>query len=775
MTIRKQAVIACAFLAIMFVASNAFSQACSSGATILALGVGSSAQFNALAYAAEDAILAEGGGVTWNQFSFKSSGTDFGIADDAPSLAGYTAAPVLDSGNWFVAWDSNATCNVYAYVSEDSGVGVRCFQQSAKVTGAGAKTFEVGACYPVMNACVENAGGNNCTEPKFTDSIVGGLPDTQTFMPTNVYNALTLVPDNAVQVSGALPQPYCGVLNKSAGFYCSFNFAGTDIRPEDALYAVTRALSAQSSTNSLAGLGYAQAGCGAATTPKAGEVGCELKDAFGQGKNFNVLNFALSGADPIDSGTVPSYTTISVGASPVIVFVNNADTSNFGATATDVYGNVSYVFRDVLDKKLAEVFEGTAFCTGDLRSDGSGTGVPIQVVQREPLSGTYNTFEFTGVRTQYGSATTAVGQNKISSTTWITDNESGQELFVNPTLNWTSNANCSTTGTVANIPCGDPLAIYSGPNPSSQPSNANGCSTSSTTLTGGAPLRLRAIGTSEEVPAGLGQYNSTTDSSSNTGTPFNIVDGIGYAFWSYGNFNPVTVGQTCSTTNPVTCGAYDGHYITVSGVDPLFYSEGGEADPNNNPNGPFNLPQCNLKSLPCTIVSGSTVGIPFPHIYDGKYPLWSLLRLVTFETVSGKYATPPGVINLAAYDQNEVFAGTRNTADFVPFLKNLTNSGSLTAPVWTGNLNLWVFRSHYLQSKIDPYNGHAACNPGGLSTSTSVNLLGGTSAAKTCLVDLGGDVGGVQLTVQDDLDFNLYFGGVSIPPTAPQEIYGLHD
>jgi hypothetical protein len=774
MTRKHLVAVMLAFLATTVFAANAHAQACSSGATIQALGLGSSVQSNALAYAAQDIILASGSG--WNQFSFESSGTDFGIADDAPSLSGYTAAPVLDPGKWWVAWDSNATCNVYAFASVDSEVGVRCFLQSAKITGAGGKTFQVGGCYPVMNDCVENAGGNNCTESKFTSSIVGGLPDTQNFMPTNVYNALTLVPDNAVQVAGALPQPYCGVKNGSAGFYCSFNYVAADTRPEDDLYAVTRALSAYSSTNSLSGLGYGQAGCGAAQAPKAGEVGCEIKDAFGQGENFNVLNFALSGTDPIDSGTVPSWTTISVGVSPVVVFVNNADTSNFGATATDAYGNNTYIFHDVLQKKLAEVFEGTAFCTGDLLTNGSGPGVPIQVIPREPPSEIYQVVEFDAVRTMYGSAATAVGQNKIGSTTWITDDESGQDLFNNPILNWTANANCGTAaqGKVANIPCGDPLAIYSGPNPSALPTSQAGCSTSSTTLTGGAPLRLRAIGPDEEVRAGLGQYNSTTSNAANTGTPFNIVDGIGYAFWGYGAFAPVTTGQTCTTTNPVTCAAYDGHYITVSAVDPLFYSEGGEGDPNNNPNGPFNLPLCNFKALPCTIVAGQTVGIPFPHLYDGKYPIWTMQRLVTFENVSGKFITPAAVLNLAAYEQIEVLAGVRNTSDFVPFLRNLTNSGSLTAPDWNGNLNLWVFRSHYVQSKINPYNGHAACNPGGLTTTTAVAVTGGTST-KTCLVDLGGDVGGVPLTVQDDLDFNLYFGGVSIGGVrAPQEIYGLH-
>lgn len=770
---RKHIVIALVFLATMSVASNAFATACSSGVAVQFLGVGSSAQFNTLAYAAEDVLTPAG----WNMMSFKSSGTDFGVIDQRSSVEGLTTASQIDSASWWVAWDNNATCNVYAYASVDSGIGVKCFQSSIKAS-FNSKSYNVAGCIPNLQTCltVLNGGGTgaSCSESKFTQSIVGGLADNALVMPTAVESALVYNPYVAVQTLGAVPQTYCGVLNGSAGFYCSFNMAGTDIRPEDALYAVTRALSAYNTTNSLSGLGYAQTACGAVDA----NIGCQIYDAFGQGKIFNVLNFKLSGTDPIASGSVPSYTTVPVGIAPVVVFVNNADTSNFGKTYTDLYGNTSYYFRDILDKKLAEVFEGQAFCTGDLLTDGSGTGVPIQVVQREPLSGTYNTFEFTAVRTMYGSAASAVGESKISSIQWITDDESGQEIFNNPTLNFQQESCTTTVGkAVPAIPCGDPLAIYAGPNPSALPVNSKGCSTSSTTLTGGAPLRLRAIGTGEEVPAALGQYNSTTSGASSPSTPFSIVDGIGYAFWSYGNFAPMTSGQSgCSTTNPLTCPSYDGHYITVSGVDPFFWTEGGEGDPTPNQWGAFNTPQCLLGALPC-------VKVPFYHIYDGKYPLWSLLRLVTFENVSGKSETPAAVLTMAAYDQIEVANGSRNTSDFVPLLTNICAPGSQWNGTtcgadsgetnWNGNLNAWVFRSHYKQSSVNPNNGHVGCT-GGLTSSTFINIVGGSSSGATCLVDTGGDVGGVPLTVQDDLDFILYFGGYDFPPVAPKEVYNLH-
>ncbi len=772
---KKHLAFALSLMATVLLAQNVFAAtACSTGATIQFMGAGSSAQFNTLAYAAEDII----GSANFNLMSFKGNGS---IVDSRPNYEATPQPSVSDSATIWIAWDNGANCNVYTYFSVDSGIGVKDFM-AAIALKVGTKTYQVAGAYPTLTAALTSSPA--CAGTLTNCNQVGGLLDivssvggnTLDVLPTTIYNAMTVIPASYVaQVPTPSPQPYCGQLNGTAGFYCSFNVAGTDIRPEDALYAVTRALSAYNTTNGISGLGYGQTGCGAnATYPT--EIGCPIYDAFGQKKEFNVINFALSGADPIAKGTVQKYTTLSVGASPVVVFVNNGDTANFGSTSG---GN--YVYTDITRGALSQVFNGTLSCTADILASGApGAGAPIQVVQREPLSGTYNTFEFTGVRTLGGSAATAVPINKVTSLTWITNDDSGQELGINPTEGIASscqNLNGSTVGVPA-IGCGDPVFVYSGPSTTSVPTT--GCSSGSTTLTGGAPLRLRAIGTGEEVPAALAAYNPCT-SGSNTakcasgvngptsGNAFNVVNGIGYSFWSYGNLAPMATGQSCTTSNPVTCTAYNGHYLTVNGVDPLFATAGGALDTNANPAGAFNVPQCNLNgTLPCW-----SHNIPFTNIYNGSYPLWSLLRLVTFENVSGKSATPAAVLNMTAYDQEEVANASRNTADFVPFLTNLTNSGSLTAPAWTGNLNLWVFREHFVQSKINGYNGHSACSPA-LTSTTTVSLQGGTSGQATCLVDLGGDVGGEVMTVQADFDFNSDFGNVVIGTSKDPEFYGRH-
>jgi hypothetical protein len=73
--------------------------------------------------------------------------------------------------------------------------------------------------------------------------------------------------------------------------------------------------------------------------------------------------------------------------------------------------------------------------------------------------------------------------------------------------------------------------------------------------------------------------------------------------------------------------------------------------------------------------------------------------------------------------------------------------------VYTGNLNLFVYRAHFKQSLISAANGHKGCS----GTFTGVSLQGGKPNASTCLVDAGGDMGGSVLTVQSDVDFDADF------------------
>jgi hypothetical protein len=661
---KKLLVAALALMATVLLTANSFGQACSSSAAVSLNAVGSSAQFNTWAYATADFI-----GAGFHLFTVKGN-----ISNGPPAvpIAGLqdtrTSPATLDSATVWFMWDNNAACHAYAYFNVDSGIGQRIyFATSAAKKPAG---------LPFLDSSLNGGSGTGGSHNQ-----VGGLPDTDTVLPANVFLAF------AGNGTTTAPAP--------------FNAAPTDVRPEDELFATTRALTTIPATNTLAGLGYNNTGCGANS---AGTVGCVVYTSFASAKYFNLIKYAISGKDPITGGVVPKFTTLSTGAAPVIVFVSNADTAAGG------FGSVSggkYVFNNINRQTLASVFQGRLGRTTDLLPTlplASGTGFPIQTVQREVVSGTYATFEFTGVRTLTGSSNPA----SVGASTAVTSNDdSGQEQGNNPTTDFGS-ANCpqGTGFPVAGATCGDPLFIN--------------------TPSGG--LRLRAIGTGEEVPAVVNTVKNQSTSSTAT------KDGLGYAFWSYGNFAPVATGCTGASGAGDTCTTYLGHYLTVDGVDPLFNTPGGALDTTPNPWGAYNLPQCNLNALPC-------FNVPFTHVSDGTYPLWTILRVVTPTPVP---AVVQSIINLA---QQEVKNSARFTSDFVPF-----EDGK-------GNLTFFVFRSHYKQGTTSPLNGHKTC--------TSFQPV----TPATCLVDAGGDVGGAVLPVQADVDYHTDFGSVG-GTTAP-EIYGL--
>jgi hypothetical protein len=736
---KKLSVVAMSLFATMLLTTSVFAaNNCSGGTNPVFIGVGSSAQTNSLAYAAVNITTAGSfsGYEIWTTSSAQLQDTRF------------SPAPIDKGLTLWVVWTDNASnptvCDVYAYFQEDSTVGVRDFFSVAKSVSPGKGVYH--AVFAV-NTNLTAVGGNKI--PGLTDSGNSG------FLPSQIITLLTTspAPTSATQA----PLPHCGQLGVIATttVYCFFNMGGTDIRPEDALFATTRALSAYSTTNGLAGLGYDQigtSGCGAVDTNE----GCVITDSFAQGKAFNVLNFKISGTDPKTGATIPASETLSTGIAPVVVLVSNADTGSlgFGSKYTDSKSVSHYVFTNINRKVLANILDGTLSCTGTLLpglpASGNnvydqgflggpppGTGQPIQVVHREPLSGTYNTMEFGGVRTLTGSLATGVKESAISATQWLSDDNSGQELDNNPSDGFGTTACSATTGPTGSTSCGDPMWRKT-------PSHASITNASCPGSGQDLPIRVRGIGTGNAVAGVLGTFNATTGGLS---PGWKVTDGMGYAFWSYQNFK----AANATGTTP-------GHYLTVDSIDPLFITAGGEFDSSygpanlNNPSGAFNPPQCpgvNGGSFPCQ-------QIPFTHINDGTYPIWSLLRQVTFKAVSGKQAVPAGVIAMNANAQIEAVDNRFNLSDFAPLLKNI----NLTTN--KGDLNIGVFRSHYKQTN-SPNNGNAAC--AGVFTGISI------AASSGCLIDAGGDVGGSVLTIESDDSFNKDFGSLFL--SGKYEIYSL--
>jgi hypothetical protein len=225
------------------------------------------------------------------------------------------------TGNVWIVWNNNKTV-VCAYLSVDSIVGNILFFAVPRATLSIPAT-EVGTT------------GDNLI-PTLTD-----VPLDQT-----VYNELNNV---------------------------AFNAAMSDIRPEDALFAVNRALAPLDPNYN--GLGYTGDGL----------VGVPIVSSQSSASATPVA-FALTGKDPISGGNVPNWAATNVGANPVVVFVNTQNTSSghFGSSA----------FVDVSRFALTGMLNGTLTRTRDITNVPGLPSVGAHVFLREPISGTYNTLEF---------------------------------------------------------------------------------------------------------------------------------------------------------------------------------------------------------------------------------------------------------------------------------------------------------------------------------------------------------------------------------------------
>ena len=295
-------------------------------------GAGSSAAFNLFALAAR---ISNGGtppsGVCGNHNWTKKS-TATGDDSRSSSISKVT-------GDVWIVWNDTPEPNrtVCAYLKIDSIVGSRLF-------------------YAVPKGTLDLTG---VTAGEAGDNAVPLLP-TDEAIPANIIADLNGQP---------------------------FNAAPTDIRPEDAKFGTTRALTPLTS----GGLGYGP-----------GPVGASILSAFST-KSAQVVDFNISGTDPITGKTVPASTTLNVGAQVLLVLANKTDTLT-GHLGNSAFNNVD---RFVLSK----VFDGTLTRTRDLIPSSGLSDFPLHVLNREPLSGTFNTFEFCIPRTIEVNSTQELGVN----------------------------------------------------------------------------------------------------------------------------------------------------------------------------------------------------------------------------------------------------------------------------------------------------------------------------------------------------------------------------
>jgi hypothetical protein len=328
-------------------------------AVLLALPASSHAQSPLLNGIGSSGLFLEVGEAAYagtaNTCAWSTSTSHAVVATDTTSGSSLT-----DTGNAWVVWVPTAsnTCAsnttpaaVWGYLQTDSVVGDRCLFNGAS-----------GGCTISYSA----AAGSSPA-----DLIEGSA---EVALPAAVAQALS----GGAAYPGLAP-----------------NFSGTDIRPEDAEFAVTRALTPCGTvvgtgtfggvtTNQYLGLGYNNG---------------EDIDSFYNSSVFHAISFTL----PANFYVQP------VGADPILVVVNSTDPVGTGF-------NSPYI-TNLNRSTLALYLDGSVGSTRDalLPYDGETTKEPTTVLIREPLSGTYNTMEYNVPNTLALQTSQDVGQNQAAS------------------------------------------------------------------------------------------------------------------------------------------------------------------------------------------------------------------------------------------------------------------------------------------------------------------------------------------------------------------------
>jgi hypothetical protein len=338
------------YIAVLAIALFAFASA-SNAQNVAFLGGGSSALFLELGQAA---VNLEGGANACVWTSNALADNDIAATDLRPTVHD------VQNGKVWVVWDkgTGADCghpagafNIYSYLSVDSVIGDRCYF----ATDAGGSGCQ--ANYTPTQA-EGNAAGN---------LLGAGFLDTASIACAGL-NSPCIIPTTVT-----------AALNGKRWFV-----AGTDIRPEDAKFATFRALTSCTTgifrspfgggLTSTNGLGYNVNGV------QAGLVGEPIK-SFYSAPTFSVINFNISGNDPFTNLAVPGFSVNTVGAQPILVAVSPAGGTGLGA-ATDINTFTLTLFYNGVLGRATDLLGPTAnpsFMT---------------VLAREPLSGTFNTFEY---------------------------------------------------------------------------------------------------------------------------------------------------------------------------------------------------------------------------------------------------------------------------------------------------------------------------------------------------------------------------------------------
>jgi len=304
-------------VAISLVFAAALMLVSAADAQVMVVGAGSSAEWQATAYAAWHDLA---GHVAGHHYTIKGKCTSGNCAQLKDQRS--TSIP-LEGGNLWVVWNATAT-QFWAYLSVDSVVGNRCFKAQPR-------------CLLEIDAQTKSVKGQDLISTALWGADAPALPAA-------VYAALN---GHAI----------------NAGF--------SDIRPEDAKFAECRVTSALTSTRT--GLGY-----GSSCTQL---IGSPIISALSSPPTTaNPSNFNLSGRDPFTGQAIPVSTTIPVGASPIIFVANRTNASGLGSAAvknvtvtTTGTGTAQLLFEDEAACNATTLGGGNFPVTVLLREPMSGT------------------------------------------------------------------------------------------------------------------------------------------------------------------------------------------------------------------------------------------------------------------------------------------------------------------------------------------------------------------------------------------------------------------
>ena len=622
------------------------------------VGAGSSAQFIMSAIAADRAAIDACGapvgsnactgayaGYTINHWSY---GNGAYLSDNRDSLGRIQN----QTGNIWLVWieNSGAVADAWLDVSVDSTVGVRCFSAQENIGGV-----QTGGCQ-VQITTANNAGSQN---------------------KVLATNQQSLWPDNTNDV--AIDAAVFNLINTSVTGGVHVNVGLTDIRPEDALYATKRSIAALDTT-AYKGLGYVgpTTNIGATIFTDQGL----LQGGSSTGSSAQPIMFGLSGLkDPFNTHyLVPSYTTIPIGAAPIVFIENNGGSTPFATNL--VSGVTPDLHATGQTYPLAHLFDGTTSCDTTnvaFGGSGAGTGHGVDLFLREPLSGTMNTTEFNLFRS-------------------FDNSSDSQEVGV------------------VNPAGGSPY------NPLQLKCTGSGAST--------AAYRSRAIGTGEVVGKS-GSYGVLD-------TPYSL----GYIFTGWGNLGKFSGGAaynylTLDQADPIfdTPTAYS---VCVGGG-----AAPGTVCGANEPctlgvctaggNAFQNVPFCNTNN--CTSdLWASNVNYPanatYPNVRYGLYKAWSLYRWIAVPNTD-----PSGPAKVAQEAQNYVDGAI---ADFIPFQACTPGTYPCTTGLTDG---LSLFRSHFTPTGV-VLTGSCTLSNGSVTPSNGFDTGNDLGGGTECGGDVGGLVYG---------------------------------